>query len=150
MAAKKGNKNCVGRVLKDSTKEMIRQANLGVNNHNYGKKMSEEQRRKISIAHKKRVEEGTHHLWKGGVSKTNDIIRQSVEYKLWREAVFARDDYTCIWCGIRSKKGTGRIYIEADHIKSFARFPELRFAIDNGRTLCAPCHRTTDNFGRNL
>lgn len=147
---RKGKKTSLGRVLSETTKEKIKNANLGYNNHNWGKPMSVEQRQKISEAHKKRVKEGTHHLWKGGISGVNDRIRQSIEYKLWRESVFKRDNYTCIWCGIRSKKGLGRIFIEADHIKPFSQFPELRFAIDNGRTLCAPCHRTTDSFGKNL
>lgn len=83
-------------------------------------------------------------MWKGGVSKQNRTVRanimSSLEYKLWRKAVFERDNYTCIWCGFKG-------YIEADHIKLFADYPELRFAIDNGRTLCRPCHLTTDTFG---
>lgn len=145
-----GNKNGVGRKLSDEQKLVIRKANLGKNNHNYGRSMSTEQRKKISDAHKRRVANGIHHLWKGGISKINDRIRQSVEYKLWRESVFRRDDYRCIWCGIRSAKGLGRITIEADHIKPFSLYPELRFAIDNGRTLCAPCHRKTESFGKNL
>lgn len=74
--------------------------------------------------------------WKGGITPLNQQIRGSLEYKFWRKAVFERDDYTCIWCG---KRG-GRL--EADHIKPFALYPELRFAIDNGRTLCFECHRT--------
>jgi hypothetical protein len=78
--------------------------------------------------------------WKGGKSGENDLIRKSREYKLWRTSVFERDNYKCIWCGFSG-------YIEADHIKPFSLFPELRFAIDNGRTLCRPCHRTTDTFG---
>jgi len=79
--------------------------------------------------------------WKGGISPINERIRQSKEYKLWRESVFKRDNYSCIWCG-----KTGGI-LNADHIKPFALYPELRFAIDNGRTLCIDCHKITDTYG---
>ena len=80
-------------------------------------------------------------FWKGGITPINKIIRTSSEYKLWRKSVFERDNYTCIWCGIRGKE------LNADHIKPFALFPELRFAIDNGRTLCRGCHQKTDTWG---
>lgn len=81
-----------------------------------------------------------HPNWKGGVTPLNKKIRASKEYKIWREAVFTRDNYTCIWCGNRS--GTGKkVILNADHIKPFCLFPELRLAIDNGRTLCIGCHR---------
>ena len=79
--------------------------------------------------------------WKGEITTEIVRLRYTNEYKLWRTAVFARDNWTCIWC---FQKG-GRL--EADHIKSFALYPELRFAIDNGRTLCILCHRTTDTYG---
>lgn len=78
--------------------------------------------------------------WQGGKSSKNMLIRRTIEYKLWRKAVFYRDNYTCIWCGSKTD-------IEADHIKPFAKFPELRFAIDNGRTLCHDCHKTTETYG---
>lgn len=81
-----------------------------------------------------------HWNWKGGRNSVNDTIRKSLEYKLWRKAVFERDNFTCIWCGQRGGK------LNADHIKPFAYFPELRFAIDNGRTLCIECHKKTNTF----
>ena len=52
----------------------------------------------------------------------------------WRKAVYERDDYTCQWCGVRG----GRM--AADHILPWALFPEKRFDVSNGRTLCQPCH----------
>ena len=73
-------------------------------------------------------------------------IRNSFEYKLWRTAVFERDNYTCIWCADKQEVGH-RVILNADHIKSFAEYPELRFAIDNGRTLCLSCHKKTDTWG---
>lgn len=84
--------------------------------------------------------------WKGGISPINKRIRESSEYKLWRKVVFERDDYTCIWCGARNGEGKA-VILHADHIKPFAFYPELRFAIDNGRTLCKDCHLTTSTYG---
>lgn len=80
--------------------------------------------------------------WKGGISPINDRIRLSMNYKLWRTAVFERDKYTCILCG--DNRGGN---LQADHIKRFCDFPELRFDINNGRTLCIDCHRKTDTYG---
>ncbi len=89
------------------------------------------------------------HLWKGGITPINKLIRSSQEYRLWRESVFKRDNYKCIWCGAYSTKDI-KVVINADHIKPFAYFPELRFAIDNGRTLCIDCHKTTDTYGNKI
>ena len=84
--------------------------------------------------------------WKGGVTPINMKIRNSIEYKNWRESVFARDNWTCVLCKKRSKKGES-VILHADHIQPFFSHPELRFDIRNGRTLCKDCHRKTDNFG---
>lgn len=106
---------------------------------NRGKRRTIETRTKIAIAHKGEKS----HFWKGGVTEAHLLIRTTLEYRLWREAVFARDNYTCIWCG--DNRGGN---LNADHIKPFALFPALRFAIDNGRTLCHDCHKKTDTYGR--
>ena len=76
----------------------------------------------------------------GKYRKPNDKPRHTKEYKLWRLAVFERDNNKCIWC-------ESNIRLEADHIKPWKDYPELRFAIDNGRTLCHECHKKTDNYG---
>lgn len=82
-----------------------------------------------------------HHNWKGGTSSESERIRKSIEYRLWREAIFSRDNFTCQFCGSRGGK------LNADHIKPFSLFPELRLALDNGRTLCFPCHKGTPTWG---
>lgn len=100
------------------------------------RKMSTEQR--IRLAERQKGEKS--HFWKGGITNKNKLIRNSTKYQLWREAIFKRDDYTCQICFIRG----GRL--QADHIKPFAFFPELRFELTNGRALCEPCHKLTPTY----
>jgi hypothetical protein len=77
--------------------------------------------------------------WQGGITPTNTLIRNGQDMIDWRNAIFERDNWTCQKCGARSKANQ-YIRIEAHHIKPFAKFPELRFVIDNGITLCKKCH----------
>ena len=77
--------------------------------------------------------------WNGGTSRAYKTGYYSVEYKEWRKRVFERDNYTCKDCG-----ATG--YLTAHHIKSFAHHPDSRYNLDNGKTLCEPCHAKTDNY----
>ena len=95
----------------------------------YGKLISERQKGEKS------------HLWKGGLTDKNMLLRKSFEAKEWRRQVFKRDDYTCQHCGIRGGK------LDADHIKPWALYPDLRFELSNGRALCRPCHLKTDTWG---
>lgn len=104
----------------------------GSNNPFFGKKHNPE-----TIEKMKGENNGN---WRGGTSRTNDLIRKSKEYLFWKGEVFKRDNRTCVWCGSTES-------IEADHIKSFSEYPELRFDVNNGRTLCHDCHSRTDNYG---
>jgi len=91
--------------------------------------------------------------WKGGVTTVNAKIRASLEYTNWRRKVFERDLYKCIWCNIKggwNKELKKQIVLNADHIKPFALYPELRFELNNGRTLCEDCHMKTSTFGKLL
>lgn len=130
---------------KKQTKAMCesKSEKLKGNKHTQGKswKLTENTRRAISKALKKAHAEYRHPNYKGGVTDKNMLIRKSVDIKLWREAVFQRDDFTCQECLVRGGK------LNADHIKPFSIYEELRFNVDNGRTLCVECHRKTDTYG---
>jgi hypothetical protein len=138
-----------GKILSDEHKNKI---GLGLKGHknSLGKhwKLSEEAKKNHSKPcteeNKKRMREsqlGTgNNNWKGGISRNKHC---TAEYKQWRSNVFQRDNWTCQTCGIRGKD------IEAHHIKKWADYPELRFELDNGITLCRECHKLTFNYRNN-
>ena len=107
-----------------------------------GKHHTIKTREKISKIGKDRVLAGLHNNYKGGIERINSALKKSLQYKIWRTSVVRRDKHTCILCGIT------KVPLHADHIKPWAKFPELRFVLTNGRTLCIPCHRKTDTWGR--
>lgn len=76
-----------------------------------------------------------HWNYKGGITPINQRERSSAKYALWRTSVFQRDNYTCQICLQVGGK------LQADHIKPWALFKELRFDLSNGRTLCVDCHK---------
>src|SRR3990167_6303375 len=131
------------------TIEKIRRANLGrvfskesirkISESKMGKTLSESTKEKMRESAKRGH---LSHSWKGGITPENKKIRNSIEYKEWRTKVFERDNYQCLWCGVSGSKK----YLQADHIKPFCRFPELRMEITNGRTLCIDCHSKTDSY----
>lgn len=57
--------------------------------------------------------------------------RRSPAYKNWRINIFKRDKFIC---SLKSSECNGKI--EAHHILSWRNYPELRFIINNGITLC--------------
>ena len=97
---------------------------------------SEETRRKLSL-----IRGDQRVTWRGGITSARRAARKTLDYNLWREAVFKRDNWTCQECGQWGGK------LQADHIKPFCLFPELRLEVSNGRTLCLACHRKTDTWG---
>ena len=131
----------IGYKVTEESKEKIRLAFLKSNRQPPNRKG-----KLWTMESRERITRENNHQWDGGKTEINRRIRNTVEYKLWRTAVFERDNYTCIWCGIKGNQTGG--YLHADHIKPFALYPELRFAIDNGRTLCKHCHQTTETYGR--
>lgn len=118
--AQKGNKKSLGAHHTIETRRILSEAKIGKNNPN----------------------------WRGGVSKIYGEKRNrayhSLEYKLWREKVFIRDNYTCQKC---YKKG-GRL--QAHHLVGWIKEPRLRYEVKNGMTLDYACHKEIHKMKRKL
>ena len=76
----------------------------------------------------------THWDINNGISETAKK-RLSYEYRKWRSAVLERDNHTCRECGTNEK------VMHVHHILPFATYPESRYIVANGVTLCPMCHR---------
>jgi len=98
-----------------------------------GKLHSEETRRKISENNKGSKRPN----WKGGISRlTNNLqCRQNVEWSIWKDKCFDRDSFTCRVCG---KRG---VALNVHHIKKWVKYPEYRYEVSNGISLCISCHK---------
>lgn len=155
-----------GRPLSNEHKAKLSIVRMGHPSYTLGMKFSEETRRKMSdaqkfIGNKPPIATGRKHTpdslakmslvqterakhedrrgdkaanWRGGIAPKNKKIRESTANRKWRRSVLERDNYTCQHCFSVG----GRL--QAHHIKEFATHPDLRFDVDNGLTLCKPCH----------
>jgi len=77
--------------------------------------------------------------WKGGITKETQRGRGGKLYKMWQVMVYERDGYSCVNCCSKEQ-------IEAHHIKSWSKYPKLRYNVDNGKTLCIVCHNKTRGY----
>ncbi len=106
---------------------------------NKGRAWTKEEKEKLRQAQIKSQSGRKGNAWKGDISRTLRTIHAK-ELKNWRISIFERDSYTCQNC---RKVGN---YLEAHHIKEWINYPELRFDINNGITLCHDCHSLTENY----
>lgn len=81
-----------------------------------------------------------HHNWKGGITPFDKSERVRFRREM-QPKIFKRDDYTCQICDCVGGD------LSVDHIKSWSKYPELRFDEKNCRTLCMDCHYFV-TFGR--
>ena len=98
--------------------------------------LSESWRNNISKGRIGKYGNENHWNWQGGITPINQKIRGSLEYKLWEDSVKSIDNWRCQKCGeLRISK------LVAHHIFNFAKYIELRFALNNGITFCRDCHK---------
>lgn len=115
-----------------------------------GKRHSLKQRIKIGI----KLRGSNSHLWRGGITKINKKVRESIYYKRWRDKVFKRDGYTCLLCDRRGKLNVDHYPKTLASIMSTNKILSLAAAVrckelwdvKNGRTLCIDCHKKTDTY----
>ena len=59
--------------------------------------------------------------------------KRGKKYLTWRKRVIKRDNGMCDICGDKE-------HLSAHHKNSWIYFPELRYVLTNGITLCKNCH----------
>src|ERR1700752_3542517 len=75
--------------------------------------------------------------------KSSELARR----RSWTKEVKERDNYTCKRCSKNNLTGRS---CHAHHKKPIQFYPELRFEVSNGETLCNKCHRKADGeFAKN-
>lgn len=101
--------------------------------HNYGPQISKAKKGRPNI----NLRGEKHFNWKGGDSNRKRYEREKLmcmaEYKEWRLSVFIRDSYKCVVCGVGGK-------LQVHHIYNWADYPELRYEVSNGVTVCSKHH----------
>lgn len=122
-----------------------------------GRKFSQDTRDKMSKA-KKGLTGPRHNKWMHPTKRKGNLyylIRRLDEMKIWRMSVFLRDKYICQICLKHCSN------LQADHINPLCALVEQNgistiqqaveckelWNIENGRTLCIPCHKQTDTYG---
>lgn len=66
--------------------------------------------------------------------------------KTFRDACFARDNYSCAHCGFRSSLECAEDNLDAHHITPREHMPNGGYVKENGISLCAICHVKAEDF----
>ena len=115
---------------------------LKISEKNKGKVRSDEFKKNIS----KRFSGENHPRWINDRAKlAKKQIRNDTAYKEWRKNVWIRDKFNC---KIKNSSCEGKIV--AHHIFGWKDYPDLRYDINNGITLCKFHHPKKRNDEINL
>lgn len=145
------SKKLKGRLFSEETRERISLAKKGKATRGFGWKHSDESKEKMRksakgfclqakinalIANKERVGE-KHQNWISDRTKLKISEKKhlDVKYMYWMRTVKNRDGWKC---KILNSDCKGRL--EAHHILNWVDYPELRYELNNGITLCVAHH----------
>jgi hypothetical protein len=105
------------------------QFKIGMTPWNIGRACDESTKQKLSLANRA-VKVSN---FDGYVTNSTLHERLTFRAKMQKE-ILKRDNYTCQLCQVQGG------WLQVDHIKSWAEYPDLRFDENNCRTLCMGCH----------
>lgn len=96
-------------------------------------------RTKMSLAKRGNYLGESNPNWRGGVPFL-DPERNRFAARKWAADIKDRDNWTCQECGETNN-------LHAHHIRRWKDYPELRYDLDNGITLCHSCHAKAHGKG---
>ncbi len=80
---------------------------------------------------------GEHHWnWRAGRSKAISKDSNNPLAIAWRQAIYRRDGWQCVICRVHCRQKN----IVAHHRLGYTDYPDQRYILDNGMTLCRACH----------
>ena len=104
-------KNVVSKSLTSGGTKSCGCLSQGVDHHNYNPNLTDEER----LKNRYRMSDG--------------------DFRVWANLIKDRDNYTCQICN--QHRGN----LNSHHLNGWNAFPEQRFDLDNGVTLCTDCHK---------
>ncbi len=121
----------LGRKVSDETRLKISESHKKIGSPwNLGRKCSEETKKKIADANRGE----NHHSWIFDRNSLRRNIRNDAEYRVWVRRCKSRDKE----CKLKNENCYG--YLVVHHIKSWRNYPELRYELKNGITVCQAHH----------
>src|SRR3990167_7306338 len=149
-------------------RQKLSEAKKGKPSPNKNKKFTEDHRKRLSLAYKGkkltqghkmkislsmeggnsssfkkndlRISKQNNPNWQGGISIGMNLLRRSSKMKFWRRSVLRRDKHICQECGIKEAHLNVHHEVYVNECIKLG-MEELIFDIDNGTTLCKPCHQ---------
>lgn len=147
MTGKKHSKETIEKMKKNNNSGWIKKGerrNVNTEFKKNGKSWNKNLKTgELSKKHREDISNGILKFYdkKGRVNNNLSILlRRRSMWKIWREAVFLRDNFTCQNKDCEFCNNKMGVMLHPHHKKPISIYPELAFRINNGITYCAEYH----------
>ena len=128
-----GKKNALGHKYSPTEETLLK-----ITAKTRGQKRSDATKEKMRQAALQRVKEGRHNFYNPDREQVSVGKRNDGTYLEWSRSIKRRDGWRC-----QLKDEACSKKVIAHHIKVWAKYPELRYEVTNGITLCTSHHPRT-------